>query len=135
MKEGLAEALEAAFARGDLEGAEELLGEIEAMRPGELTPYLQAQGARFGARLAAASSDGERVEQGFAAATDQFRELSMPFLQAVTLLEHGEWLAGQDRYPEAVPLLDEARETFERLRARPWLERLERTDAGVGVSP
>jgi tetratricopeptide (TPR) repeat protein len=135
VKEGLAEALEAAFALGDLERAEELLGEIEAMRPGELTPYLQAQGARFGARLAAGRSDGERVEPGFAAAAERFRELSMPFLRAVTQLEHGEWLAGQDRFAEAVPMLDEARETFERLRARPWLERLERTDAGVGVSP
>ncbi|MDP9340740.1 MAG: AAA family ATPase, partial [Actinomycetota bacterium] len=135
VKEGLAEALEAAFALGDLERAEDLLGEIEAMRPGELTPYLQAQGARFGARLSAARSDIERVEPGFAAAAERFRELSMPFLRAVTLLEHGEWLAVQDRYAEAVPLLDDAREIFERLRARPWLERLERTHAALGVSP
>jgi class 3 adenylate cyclase/tetratricopeptide (TPR) repeat protein len=135
VKEGLVEALEAAFALGDLEVTEQVLREIEALRPGELSPYVQAQGTRFGARLAAARSDGERVELGFVAAADRFREIGMPFWTAVTLLEHGEWLAGQGRYPEAVPLLDEAQETFERLRAGPWLERLERTQTGVGVSP
>jgi len=41
----------------------------------------------------------------------------------VTQLEHGEWLAGQGRRDEAEPLLAEARETFERLEAAPWLER------------
>jgi len=135
VKEGLVQALEAAFALEDLSKVEDLLGEIEDLRPGELSPYVQAQGARFGARLAASRSDAERVEPGFVAAAERFRQLSMPFLRAVTLLEHGEWLAGQSRYPEAVPLLDDAREVFERLRARPWLERLERAHAGVGVSP
>lgn len=32
---------------------------------------------------------------------------------------------------EAKPLLDEAREVFERLNAAPWLERLERTGVGA----
>jgi hypothetical protein len=57
VKEGLVEALEAAFGLGDLAKVEELLGRIEVLRPGELTPYVQAQGARFGARLAAARRD------------------------------------------------------------------------------
>jgi hypothetical protein len=42
---------------------------------------------------------------------------------AVTQLEHGEWLVGQGRADDAEPLLAEARETFERLSAKPWLER------------
>jgi len=42
----------------------------------------------------------------------------------VTLLEHGEWLAGEDRPAEAAPLLAEARELFDELRAEPWLARL-----------
>jgi hypothetical protein len=41
----------------------------------------------------------------------------------VTHLEHAEWLDGQGRSEEAEPLLAEARETFERLEATPWLER------------
>ena len=56
-----------------------------------------------------------------------FRELAVPFYLAVTQLEHSEWLVGQGRAEEAEPLLSEARETFERLEARPWLERVEAT--------
>jgi hypothetical protein len=48
----------------------------------------------------------------------------MPFYLAVTQLEHAEWLVTQDRPEEAEPLLGDARETFERLQATPWLDRL-----------
>jgi hypothetical protein len=48
----------------------------------------------------------------------------------VAQLEHAEWLLGQERPDEAQPLLDEARETFQRLEARPWLER---ADAAVAA--
>jgi hypothetical protein len=41
------------------------------------------------------------------------------------LLEHGEWLAQSRQSEEAEPLLTEAREIFERLGAKPWLERLD----------
>jgi hypothetical protein len=44
---------------------------------------------------------------------------------AVTLLEHGEWLAGQGRSEDAASLLTEARVIFERLAARPWVERVD----------
>jgi tetratricopeptide (TPR) repeat protein len=125
VKEGLMEALEASYGLGDLDAVERLLAEILALRPGELTPYPRAQGARFGARLAAARRENDRVEPGFAAAERQFRELSFPFHLAVTLLEHGEWLSANGRADDAKLLLDEAREIFERLKARPWLERLD----------
>ena len=50
----------------------------------------------------------------------------MRFWLAVTLLEHGEWLVGgQGRAGDAEPLLAEAHEIFDRLEARPWLERLD----------
>jgi hypothetical protein len=49
----------------------------------------------------------------------------MPFWLAVTLVEHCEWLTGQERPADADPLLEEAHLIFERLEARPWLERLE----------
>jgi hypothetical protein len=67
------------------------------------------------------------VEPGFRAATELFREMNTPFGLGVTLLEHGEWLIAERRPSEAEPLLPEAREIFERLGARPWLERLEKT--------
>jgi hypothetical protein len=55
-----------------------------------------------------------------------FRELAYPFCLAVTLLEHGEWLAGQGRHGASELLLNEAGTVFRRLRATPWLERVAR---------
>ena len=49
----------------------------------------------------------------------------MTFWLAVTLLEHGEWIAGTARTADAEPLLAEAHEIFDRLEARPWLERID----------
>jgi hypothetical protein len=49
----------------------------------------------------------------------------------MTQLEHAEWLAGQGRVEAAEPLLAEARETFERLAARPWLERVDEASRGA----
>jgi hypothetical protein len=69
----------------------------------------------------------------FKGAAGLFREIAVPFYMAVTLLEHGEWLVEQDRSEEAKPFLAEAREVFERLRARPWLERLEKVGPTVRV--
>ena len=63
-----------------------------------------------------------------------FRELGSPFWLAVTLLEHGEWLVQEGRGAQAGPMLDEASDIFERLRARPWLERAEKVASEVGAS-
>jgi hypothetical protein len=52
----------------------------------------------------------------------------------VTLTEHGEWLREQGRADEGGPLLDEAREVFVRLAARPWLERVERATRASAVA-
>ena len=62
-----------------------------------------------------------------------FRELGLPFWLAVTLLEHAELIAAQDRRDDAQPLLTEAREIFERLEAKPWIERTDRVQPEVGV--
>ena len=39
-------------------------------------------------------------------------------------VDDAEWLAGRGQPSQAEPLLAEAREIFERLQARPWLERV-----------
>jgi len=49
--------------------------------------------------------------------------LAVPFHLAVTQLEYGEWLAAAGRGEEADPLFLQARDAFERLDAKPWLER------------
>ncbi len=124
VKLGFVEALEAASELGATGKVEELLGMIEALRPGERPPLLDAHVARFRSKLS-----GE--EAGFKTAASRFRELELPFWLAVTELEHAEGLAAGGRAAEAEPLLAEAREIFERLEATPWLERAVRA-SGVG---
>ena len=110
---------------------DELLGIVERLPPGELSPFLGAIGARFSARRAARRGDDETAATGFAAAASILKELEYPFDLAVVWLDHAEWLAGEGRLDEAEPLAAEAREIFERLRAKPYLERLDRLPVGA----
>jgi predicted ATPase/class 3 adenylate cyclase len=105
----LVEALEAAYALEDREKVEELIARIDALRPGERPPLLEAHAHRFRSKLA-----GD--DAGYRTAAALFRELETPFWLAVTLLEHGEATGSE-------ALVTEAREIFERLGATPWLER------------
>jgi class 3 adenylate cyclase/tetratricopeptide (TPR) repeat protein len=118
VKQALVHAIEAALEIGDEAKAEEFLAKIERLPPGLRPPFLDGQTHRFRARLASAGGPGE---SGFAEATSRFREL--PFWAAVTLLEHGELLEDLGRGEEAEALTADARATFERLGAAPWLER------------
>ena len=124
------QALEAALVLGEPERAEELLATIEALPTGWLAPSLRAHAARFRGRLAARDGDMCKAEQGFATAASTFREYGMPFWLATTLTDHAESLIVADRGTEAEPLLAEARTTFERLDATPWLTRVEAAQAG-----
>jgi predicted ATPase/class 3 adenylate cyclase len=126
---GLPAALEAAFALGDDGKVDELLGIIEQLPPGQLVPLVQADGSRFAARRAALQGDAAAADAGYRAATRLYREIEKPFECALAELEHGEWLVREGRADDAEPLLAEARYTFERLRARPFLERVERARA------
>ena len=113
VKLGLVEEIEAAIT-ADPVRAEALVTQLERLSPGETTPFLRAQAARFRANLASGAGDPDH-----ASAVNMFRELSAPFWLAVTLLEQGEWLAGQARTSEATRVLAEAREIFERLARTP----------------
>jgi hypothetical protein len=129
VKFGMAEAIEAAIARDDLDEAERLVSMIESLKPGELTPFLRANGRRFRAWLGIRRGTGEGADERFRAAALGFRELGTSFWLAMTLLEHAEWLTREGRTDDATPILAEAREIFERLGARPWLERADRLAA------
>jgi hypothetical protein len=124
VKEAFAVAVQAALDLGDIEKAESLIGTVEALPPGRYPQLLRAQSARFRARLAGRREETAEAERLFKGAAGLFRELVVPFYLAVTELEWSEWLAAQGRGEEAEPLLAEAREIFERLEAKPWLERL-----------
>jgi class 3 adenylate cyclase/tetratricopeptide (TPR) repeat protein len=134
VKAGFVWAVEAALALGNLGKVEELLRAVETLPPGRRPPLLQAQAARVGACLVAAQGERDGVETGFKAAAGMLRELGVSFWLAVTLLEHGEWLARDAGADSAEPLLVEAGEIFERLAARPWLERLAAGRTGLRVS-
>jgi tetratricopeptide (TPR) repeat protein len=134
IKEAFLEAVEAAFDLQDLGRVEDVMAIVENEPPGKRPQYLQAHIHRFRARVALTRGEGE-VERGFKAAAGSFRELGMPFWLAATLLEHGEWLVAQDRRDDASPPLTEAREIFERLGARPWLDRVEALVPAAAVGP
>src|SRR5206468_4470379 len=120
LKHALVHGIEAALAIDAREQVDQLLGRIEALPRGIRPPFLDAQAHRFRGRIASTAAPAEAE---YAAAAARFRELELPFWLGVTLLEHGEWLVGQERSSEAEPLLNEAREIFERLEATPWLAR------------
>jgi tetratricopeptide (TPR) repeat protein len=124
VKQGLVWTIESALEIDDLEQADELVRIVEEQPPGLRPPYLEAQGQRFRARML---GDEER----FKASAGGFREYGIPFWLAVTQLEHAEWLVASGRGREADSLLTEAQDTFERLRAVPWIERV----AAVGARP
>ena len=128
VKLGLLHALEAALALGDHTKAKELLETVEALPLGLRPPLFEAVAHRFHAHLA---GDDPGADGHFTAAAAQLRALELPFHLAVVQLEHGEWLAQQGRGADAEPFLTEARETFERLQARPWLQRLDTAQAGT----
>ena len=124
VKETFALGVQAALELNQVDKADELLSIVERLPPGTRPQFLNAHVARFRAQLAARSGNAEEADRLFKRAGGLFRELAVPFHLAVTRLENAEWLAGEQRTDEARPLLAEAREIFEQLDARPWLERL-----------
>jgi class 3 adenylate cyclase/tetratricopeptide (TPR) repeat protein len=124
VKEAFAIAVQAALDLGDTDKAASLIADVDSLPPGRYPQLLRAQTARFRAHIAAREGEAEEAERLFKGAIGLFRELAMPFYLAVTELESGEWLVAQGRGDEAEALLAEAREVFERLEAKPWLERV-----------
>ena len=106
----------------------ELIAVVDEFHPGEQGAFLRAQKARFRARLPEHETEAE-----LAAAEQLFEEAEMPFYAAVTRLERAENLLADGRADEAGPLVAAARETFEELRARPWVERAEALALGAKV--
>jgi class 3 adenylate cyclase/tetratricopeptide (TPR) repeat protein len=112
---------DAAAEIGDVDKVRELLDGLDASASGVTAPLVLAQVARFRAWLPENDAESE-----FATAERLFAELQAPFHLAAVQLEHVEWLVAHDRPTNAEPLLEVARATFERLKAKPWLERLEK---------
>jgi class 3 adenylate cyclase/tetratricopeptide (TPR) repeat protein len=123
-------ALEATLELNDLARADELLSLIDSLPPGDITPSLEGQRARFHARVFARRGEQERVERSFRIAARVLADHDLVFHRAKVQLEHAEWLVEQGRSDDAHSLFTRARETFEELRATPWVERADAALAG-----
>ena len=122
--------MEAAASLGDLGHLAALIATIESIPRGLRSPHLGAQAARHRAHLSAMTGQGDPAPS-WKTAVGAFREIGATFWVAATLVEQGEWLASHGRVEDAVTPLEEARTIFERLKATPWLERIERVPVSL----
>ncbi|MHC5257400.1 helix-turn-helix transcriptional regulator [Streptomyces sp. UC4497] len=125
----LAELAAAAVRSGRRDEASEIV-ECAARRLGDgASPRRRALFSRARALLA----DPEDAEPHFRAALADPALERRPFEHAQTLLDHAEWLRRRRRITEARPLLTTALETFQRLGARPWVERARAESRAAGL--
>jgi tetratricopeptide (TPR) repeat protein len=125
-REAYLEAGLAALELGNEQAVEELITFVAQLPPALRTPLLRSSAARFEGLLAARRGDGKTADERLAIATREVREIQAPFNLAQVLLDHAELLMNSGREEEeaaAASMLSEARVIFERLGAKPWLER------------
>jgi DNA-binding CsgD family transcriptional regulator/tetratricopeptide (TPR) repeat protein len=126
---------DALVSAGRLEEAAELLAfhEAAAMRRGRRS--MVARLARVRGRLEAARGDFAAAETAFQRGLADITELAMPFQRALLELAYGQALrrAGQRR--AAAHQLQSARDRFNQLMAKPYLERCDRELAACGLAP
>jgi tetratricopeptide (TPR) repeat protein len=116
-------AAEAALQLGRIDLVAELLAMAESLPPSMSSRSLRAQVARFRARLAVIAGDRAAADLGFRDASAVFREVGFMFWAGVAALERAENLAEMGQGEEASTILNEAREIFEKLGAKPWIAR------------
>jgi class 3 adenylate cyclase/tetratricopeptide (TPR) repeat protein len=122
-REAYLEAGLAALELGNEKTVEELIRFVAELPDALRTPLLRSTSARFEGLLASRRGDMKTADERLATAARELQEIEAPFNVAQILLDHAELLSGARREDEAAPLLAQARAIFERLGARPWLER------------
>jgi hypothetical protein len=108
--------IRAALNAGDRDLATDLARDIEPVSP--MREHIQTT---CQALLAEARGEHEAAVAGFADAAARWHEFGVPYEEAQALLGQGRCLVALDRAPEAAPVLEQAREIFERLKAKPAL--------------
>ena len=98
---------------------------MDAFPENRHTRLIDSQLYRLRANVAAAHGDEAAAADAFAVALANARNLDFGFFLAPVLYDYGAWLASSGRPDEAAPLLAEARELFEGMRATAWLRRLD----------
>ena len=104
----------------DDERVREVYERIESIVRGRRMHVVEAQLARMRARL----GDGDALAE-LETAERIFRDLEVVFFTAVVQTERAEHLIAAGRADEARDVLAEAREAFVRLRAAPWIARVD----------
>lgn len=129
---GLAELAAAAVRTGHDAEAVDILKRCTERFAGDASPRMHARIHRAHALL-----DSPGAEMHFEAALADPAGEQWPFERAQILLDYGEWLRRRHRITEARTRLLTAQETFHRLGARPWLDRVhgELRAAGVDAEP
>ena len=97
------------------------LDALEGSVAPKTSPYVTGQARRLAAHLAARAGDREAAAEHWSAARQIMSEAGVVFEAAVLALELAE--AGSGVRLEDDSLRADAIATFERLRARPWIER------------
>ena len=119
-------ALEAAFALGDRAKMDALLAIVEQAPARLVEACLRAIGAHFGARRAALTVTGDGWCRLLRRGPDLPEMPSVPFELGACLSSTPSGSPASGQIDDAAPLAAEAREIFERLRATPYIERLDR---------
>jgi tetratricopeptide (TPR) repeat protein len=132
-REAYVEAGLAALALGDEATVERLVAVAAELPPVHRSPLLRSGAARFAGLLAWRRGDVGAAEERLATAVRELDEIEAPFNLAQVQLEHAQILTAAGREDEAAPLLAEARATFARLGAAPWLERADAPTADVAA--
>ena len=121
----LEDAATAANDLGDPQLAVPIGALLDAIPPGRRTRSVELSRARIRANAAAARGDHDAAADDYATALATARNLSKAALLGPVLVDYGSWLVDTGRAAEAKPLLEEAREIFERMCAARWLERID----------
>jgi class 3 adenylate cyclase/tetratricopeptide (TPR) repeat protein len=132
-REALMEAGAAALALDQPEPVEQLIEFVAGLPPALRSPMLRAGAARFAGLLAQRRGDPRIAEERLSAALAELHGIEAPFVLGQVLLEQSEVLRSAGREDEASPLRAEATEIFTRLRATPWLTRVQAPGSEVPV--
>jgi class 3 adenylate cyclase/tetratricopeptide (TPR) repeat protein len=110
---------------GDPSAAGPFADRYDAVSGAPPARYLVIASRRAQALRAAAAGRENLAADAFAEALAAARSVGRVEWLAPLLADYGVWLMGSGRRAEAEPLLEEARQFFERMGARRWLDRIE----------
>ncbi|TMK76436.1 MAG: zinc-ribbon domain-containing protein [Actinobacteria bacterium] len=127
-------AFECAFELGRVDRADELLRIAESAPPGQSSAFLRGHVARIRGRMALAEGRHEETRRRLEESGAIFRAIKMPFWAALADLQLAESLLAAGDGAAAEGRLRDAEETFVRLKAEPWLRRVEATRAAMGTA-